>query len=291
MPVEVGRLLGNIGLSGSFWTALRMTELVGLRHASFHGLIREVDHVVALCQWVKDLLLRNGVPAEKVTVSRQGLCQEQSRARSANSVSGSLRVAALGRLDATKGAHVLIEALRRIPEVPVRLDIYGVAQGDAGRAYCQRLSELVSGDSRIAFCPSIPNDEVVTRLQDYDVLAVPSQWLETGPIVVLEAFAAGIPVVGSNLGGIAELVKHGANGLLVEARSVFAWSCVMERLATDRNLLSRLRSGVRPPRTMLEAAAEMSTLYARLTPGWTNRMYSDYQPSKKSALPPQPVLD
>ncbi len=101
----------------------------------------------------------------------------------------------------------------------------------------------------------------MTRLRDYDLLVVPSQWLETGPLVVLEAFAAGIPVLGSRLGGIAELVKDGENGILVEADSVAAWAAALNRLSRESELLRRLRSGVRPPRTMADVAEEMLALY------------------------------
>ena len=206
LPPAFGRMLGKIvdrSVSGGLWTALRMTELVELRHASFRNLMREADHIIALCQWVKDLLFRNGVPEGKVTVSRQGVCRNARRLAISRAASGPLRIAFLGRLDAAKGVHILIEALRAIPDAEVLLDIYGVAQGTAGSAYRDRMLKLAYRDSRITFCDPLSNDEVVERLQDYDALAVPSQWLETGPIVVLEAFAAGIPVIGSDLGGIA----------------------------------------------------------------------------------------
>lgn len=264
LPPGVGRLLGNVGASGGLWTALRMTELFNLRHAAFHALMRETDHVVALCQWVKDLLLRNGVPAEKITVSRQGVSRV-APARPDRTPSSNLRVAFLGRLHPSKGVHVLVEALRGNPQLPVRLDVFGVAQGEADRSYAKRLGKLASGDPRIAFHAAIPNDQVVERLQEYDVLAVPSQCLETGPIVVLEAFAAGIPVLGSNLGGIAELVEHGVNGLLTDAASPDGWAEALRRLSQDRDLAARLRSGIRAPRTMREAAAELTAVYRQIS--------------------------
>ena len=62
-------------------------------------------------------------------------------------------------------------------------------------------------------------------LSRIDVLAVPSQWLETGPLVVLEAFAAGTPVIGSDLGGIRELVSDGRDGLLVPHDDVRRLDC------------------------------------------------------------------
>src|SRR5207245_929905 len=59
--------------SGGIWTALRMRELVQRRHRATRALLTEVDHVVAVCEWVRDVLLRNRVPAEKITMCRQGI--------------------------------------------------------------------------------------------------------------------------------------------------------------------------------------------------------------------------
>src|SRR5260370_18252368 len=81
MPPSAGRALGRAGLSGGMWTALRMTELVEARQAAFRSLVAEVDHVVALCQWVKDLLVSNGVSEERITVSRQGIAYEPAAVR------------------------------------------------------------------------------------------------------------------------------------------------------------------------------------------------------------------
>jgi len=82
--------------------------------------------------------------------------------------------------------------------------------------------------------------------------------------VVLEAFAAGVPVLGSRLGGIAELVREDVDGILVEPASVAAWTAALRTLATEPDRLARLRTGIRPPRTMTTVAAEMAALYRRL---------------------------
>src|SRR5439155_20479108 len=116
IPRSVGRLAGSAGLSGGMWTALRMTELVALRQAAFHGLVAEVDHIVAMCQWVKDLLVCNGVSTQRITVSRQGLCQPRyEQAVQPNRIAtntSSLKMMFVGRLDPTKGTHLLVEALK-----------------------------------------------------------------------------------------------------------------------------------------------------------------------------------
>jgi len=96
---------------------------------------------------------------------------------------------------------------------------------------------------------------------------VPSQWLETGPLVVLEAHAVGTPVLGSNLGGIAELVKHNVDGLLIPPHDIRAWTDALARLAMDANLLERLRQGIRPVRTIGTEAADTAALYRSISRG------------------------
>jgi glycosyltransferase involved in cell wall biosynthesis len=79
--------------------------------------------------------------------------------------------------------------------------------------------------------------------------------------VVLESFAAGTPVIGSNRGGIRELVRHQDDGLLVEAENVRAWSDALRRCAEDRHLLARLRKSAQLPRKMVDVADETAQLY------------------------------
>jgi glycosyltransferase involved in cell wall biosynthesis len=264
LPVIVGRSLERMNLSGGVWTALQMTELISYRHAAFNALMSEADLVVAVSNWVKDVLVRNQVSPAKITVIRQGLCHTQfalTKDRGEETLKTPLKIAFLGRLDPTKGVDILIKALQLDPQLPVQLDIYGVSQGGAGDAYQQELQNLAQKDPRIRFKYPVPAEKVVKILAEYDLLAVPSQWLETGPMVVLEAFAAGIPVIGSNLGGIAERVEHEVNGLLVKPNSVKAWYGELQRLSQDRDLLMRLRAGISPPQGMEEVAETMKKLY------------------------------
>jgi glycosyltransferase involved in cell wall biosynthesis len=102
-------------------------------------------------------------------------------------------------------------------------------------------------------------------MRDYDAIAVPSRGLETGPLVVLEAFAAGRPVLGADLGGIAELVSHDVDGLLIAPNNSSIWASAIAELASDPRRIQRLAAGIRAPRTMEDAAGEMVTLYRGLT--------------------------
>jgi len=249
-----------------------MTEVQALRQRTLAAFLTEVDHIVAIAELVRERLLRNGVPAAKITTCRSGRTQAAGATLKTMPGAGAhepgpLRLAFLGRLYPDKGLHVLVEALLKLPALPVKLDIYGVVQERASELYKANLVKRAAGDSRISFLPPLPQEDVVARLAEYDALAVPSQWMETAPLVVFDAFAASIPVIGADRGGIAELVEHERNGLLVEPSSVAAWAAAIDKLARDRELLRRLRAGVRPPRTMAAVAREMHNLYERALAG------------------------
>ncbi len=65
------------------------------------------------------------------------------------------------------------------------------------------------------------------------MLVVPSRWYENAPYVVLEAMAAGVPVIASNIGGLPELVRDGETGVLVPPRDAHALANSIEMLYSD----------------------------------------------------------
>jgi glycosyltransferase involved in cell wall biosynthesis len=274
LPERFGRMLGRVRLQGGLWTALRCTELIAVRHRTIRALFKEADRLVAVCSWVKRLLRSNGVPEERIVLCRQGLpcvpnadfvqpAVQPTQNSKTNGVHR-LRVAFFGRAHPSKGPQVLIEAFRRAADLRAALDLYTIGQGRSGEAYRRHLQELAALDSRICFRDPVPSKQVTETLTRYDVLAVPSQGLETGPLVVLEAFAAGVPVIGWNAGGLSELVQNEVNGLLINAPSVEEWIGVLRRCVQEPLLLQGLSRGVRQPRTMREVARETLSLYETL---------------------------
>ena len=267
LPQELGQWLGRSNKQGGVWTALRMTELIGSSHAVFKEMTPKIDRFVAVCNWGRDVLLVNGVPVDKISVSRHGInwvpIQTSTPAEQpVNGASRDVRLAFIGRMDASKGLHVLINALKRTPTLKVRLDVYGITQSLSGSAYQSEIQTLAAGDPRVSFHKSVPSSEIVPLLRQFDFLAVPSQWMETGPLVVLEAFAAGTPVICSDLGGPKELVRDGIDGLLVERYGeAAAWADVLTRIAGNAQLRGKLKSGVRPPKRSAEVTDEMLALY------------------------------
>lgn len=262
LPASVARSLAAIPALPS---ALRMPGLLIAAQSRFRSLMGSVDHVVAVCDWVAGVLRSNGVPEAKMTVSRQGLGagagtppQRPPRPRRP------VRVAYFGRLDVTKGADLLVSAMARIPAADVAADLYLVRQSGSERDLLA-IEAQARVDRRINIHPALPADQVRDAMAAYDLIAVPSRWLETGPLVVLEAFSAGVPVLGADRGGIAELVQDGVNGILFLPDDIEALAGALSRIAADPESLDKLRAGISKPRTMSEVAGEMAQIYLQLS--------------------------
>ncbi|MGB3190722.1 MAG: glycosyltransferase [Limnoraphis sp.] len=223
------------------------------------------DRIVVVCQWLYDALRLNGVPEDKIVLSRHGVSDSRLPQHRQRQPHEPLKIGFLGRWQETKGVQVLAEAVCGLPEkIPVELTIHAVSQGELSRVNEEKVLAMAQTDSRIKIERKLSRSQVPEAIAGFDILAVPSQWLETGPLVVLEAFAAQTPVLGSNRGGIAELVDHGVDGWLVEADDVEAWQNAIALLATHPNLLTQLRQGIKPVKTMNNVAQEMTRLYEEI---------------------------
>lgn len=242
-------------------------KAIALNHQkNLRDMFAAADRVVAVCEWLHEALLINGVPAEKIVLNRQGVGDNEKLSSSGPPrKSHRLRLGFLGRWDRVKGVHILVEAFKRLPRgLPAELDICAVGSTDQEEKYRTEVRSRAQGDQRIRLLPKECTHSVGQFLATIDALLVPSQWLETGPLVVLEAFAAGIPVIGSDLGGIKELVIDENNGLLIKHADETAWATAIVRLATEPGLVQRLGRGIGPVRTVSEVAREMAALYSEL---------------------------
>jgi glycosyltransferase involved in cell wall biosynthesis len=106
--------------------------------------------------------------------------------------------------------------------------------------------------------------EILSRI---DALIVPSLWLENSPLVIHEAFLAGVPVIGARMGGIPDLVQDGVNGLLYDAWSASDLAAILERVVRRPEILKELAARVSPVKTIEQDAREWMERYADVRRG------------------------
>lgn len=159
-------------------------------------------------RFLADVMRRAGVYPERIRVLNNFVDASQVAVK--ETPGGG--VVAAGRLSPEKGFDTLIEAAARLP-AGVSVEIAG--DGPARSALQELARRRAPG--RVRFHGRLDKDRLQTLLRAAAVVAVPSRWQENQPMAVLEAFACGVPVVGTELGGLPELIETGVDGQIVSA--------------------------------------------------------------------------
>src|SRR6185369_6393013 len=244
LPRALARLVGSIppaaglrfrSLPGRLGTALAMSDLIARNQAAQHEMLATVDRFVVLTRWALEAVAANGAPPEKLALNRLGVSQtgySAKRSPDRQPTRLPITVGYLGRLEPVKVVHDLVRAAASLPsETPIRIEIRAPQVTDGERAYLRELRVLAGADRRIAFSPPVTHGEVLELLAGYDVLCCPAVCLEGGPTVALEAHAVGTPVIGTRIGGLAELVGDGVSGRLVAPGDWQALADVLREMA------------------------------------------------------------
>jgi glycosyltransferase involved in cell wall biosynthesis len=148
------------------------------------------------------------------------------RPRSARPAAGTIPVFGyLGQLAPHKGVLTLIDAFRRLPAGSARLRIAGKGSIE------DEVAERAGGD--VEYLGFVAGDAKVSFLDSLDCLVVPSEWREPGALVVSEAKAELLPVIGARIGGIPEVVPDSGRDLLFEPGDAADLACALDAFRSD----------------------------------------------------------
>ena len=238
----------------------RLVSALSRRQDVLKDRLNRIDKVLAPTRLMQRTLQAYGLDPSHVGYCAYGIRLPRTIAREPHA-QGPLRMGVIG-LGEHKGAHILVQAVRKLSGLDLALRIYG-RPADCPE-YAQRLEQLAGGDPRVEFCGGFANDEIGVILSQLDVLVVPSLWFENAPLVVYSAQAAGVPVIASDVAGIAELVTDGDNGRLFPAGDAEALARILARLAANPGQIAALAARARKPKTIAAYADELLAVYAGL---------------------------
>jgi glycosyltransferase involved in cell wall biosynthesis len=249
------------GLS-SMHTLSKLRSIIE-RPRRLREIVSGVDMLIVPNKNTHRVLAENGITVNRVQILEFGLSLPADICPPKTS-SANLRLAYIGTLDPTKGPHVALEALRRLPEQEaVELTVYGDPQ--ANPPYFSRLKSIAGPDRRIKFAGTFPNAEIGRIFAGIDLLVIPSLWYENTPLVLYSAFASKTPVVVSNIGSLADAVRHGENGLVFEMGNSEDLARQIQHVLDDPAMLEKLRQGIPPVKPMEQNARELLEIYAALS--------------------------
>ncbi len=183
---------------------------------------RNLDRIVVPSHFFGDKLEQWGWPRHKLVYIPNFIDAE---ALTATPVSGD-RFLFFGRLAQEKGVDTLIEAAVR---ANVPLDI----AGDGPEA--QTLRRLGEGHDNVRFLGRLEKNEVIEAVRNCRAMVLPSRWYENAPMSILESYALGRIVIGADVGGIPEMVKHDETGYLFAMDNVEDLTRVLTKVSTASN--------------------------------------------------------
>ena len=252
-----GRFAGRFGLNGD-------RKVYADRRARLLSALKLPDAVIAPSRFMADQFASH-VDLDKLHRIDLGLdLTPFEHRRQSTSARAGLRFGFIGQMVHHKGVHLLIDAFRRLKPngCPIELHLYGGLE--AHPAYVHRLRVMAGANPYVYFHGRIHNDAVANVLAELDVAVVPSIWYENSPLALLEAHAAGLPVISAALGGMTERVRDGVDGLHFRANDSDDLARKMQRLIDEPDLLSHLRAGVAMPLGIDEEMEHLTRLYQRL---------------------------
>lgn len=233
------------------------------------ALVRRASRAIVPGDGLKPML-RNLIAGERIVTVPNGVADLPAGREPSGPRHGRVHILFLGNLLPGKGYVALLVAVQLL--LDEGLDIEATFAGavvDAD-AHGRALSTVRYGVDRIRFSGEVDSAVKVTLLRSVNVLALPSED-EAQPLVILEAMAAGLPVVSTRRGAIPETVVDGQTGLLVEARDTPALTAALRRLIVDPALRERIGRAARARYvacyTVERWAERMATVFADVTAG------------------------
>lgn len=237
--------------AASFGTAIDGAALVVTPHSDagrptrakrlFDGLVpsftlKRAHRVIAVSQHEASHLRRIGVAADQIRVVPNGVDLSEFAGLAEDRRPGEAVTALfVGRIDPDqKGLVTLIRSIALLPHaIPVQIRLVGEDWG--GTALLKAMAERLGITDRVVFVGKLERGALIREYARADFLVLPSLFEPFG-IVLLEAMAAGLPVIASNVGGIPEVVADADSGLLVEPGNPGALAGAILQFCQDENL-------------------------------------------------------
>jgi glycosyltransferase involved in cell wall biosynthesis len=254
------------GLNNSFGTALGFPFVIDKMKKDLARLSGLAEKIVVIADWYRKILLKNNVPEHKMVFIKQGLPNAEIRKPVISSFTMPLRVVYIGRITEPKGLHLLIDAVLKISPAKIQLDIYGNETSDSYTMACKEKSKT---HNNLNWKGRIHSLEVINTLSKYHVLCLPSAF-EMSPLVIQEAFAAGIPILASDVYGNFEQVKENENGWLFQLNKEDDLKDKLEMLINNPGMIDKAREKFQPINTFEKIGIHHIELYKQVTSNYNN---------------------
>jgi glycosyltransferase involved in cell wall biosynthesis len=240
------------------------TETFYMRKRFIQSQLSLVDRFVAPSAFLLERYVDWGIPRDRILHEDYGF--RPVPAAPVDDDAPGTRFAFFGQMNPYKGVDVLLRAMELLgPDFEGTLTVHGANYEHAPKELREELDRLLDETrTTVVYAGPYENDDLPRLMAETDWVIVPSIWWENSPLVISESFMHGRPVICSDIGGMAEKVENGVNGLHFSRGDAEHLADVLERAATTPGLWEKLRSGTKAPNRMDDHVAVLTDVYRRL---------------------------
>jgi glycosyltransferase involved in cell wall biosynthesis len=230
------------------------------------------DHVIAVSEAMKKgIVATTGVASEKVEAVPNAVDSEIFHPEN---VTRKPSVLYVGRITAEKGVDILIKAMARVVKEIREAELiivgpkkYGLERGSFEEQLAH-LTQKLGIAQHVVFTGTVSTEDLRKLYSQSSVSCLPSVWQEPFGLTLIEAMACETPVIGSNVGGIPEIISSSKSGILVEPNDVDELAYAIIQTLSNSNLQREFgrngRKAVTERYTFSKIAEEIHSIYARL---------------------------
>ena len=237
-----------------------------LRRRFVKGHFENVDRFIAPSAQLMDKYLRWGIEPERIEVEEYGRRPPAVRAPAPQQTKSPVNIGFFGQLSYFKGGKLMLEAMSLLDEgVDAHLWLHGAnleLQSQEFQDEFASMHEALRG--RVTFRGPYDHSELPKLMADLHWVLVPSIWWENSPLVIQEAFFHGRPIICSDVGGMAEKVRDGVDGMHFRVGDAHSLARTIETATTSPRLWRSLRDGVGEPYSMDAHVGHLMDMYGSL---------------------------
>jgi len=233
-------------------------NLIANKKQSMEYLANYAHKCIAIAFWIEKAFKINRIT--QTTVITQAIDTSVFTRKLSRANNEKLQIGFIGRLNPSKGLHLLLKALE-ISNLYKQINLEVVAIPDASELeYAVGQQNRFKALNYTGWFENKTHAELNDIMENWDLLVFPS-FHEVAPLTVLEAFAKGIPVLGSNIPAIAGMIDEGKNGYIFETGNKVALAEKLFFVLQNKNKLFEMRLTMEKPKNILELVKEHITLY------------------------------
>lgn len=250
-----------IGWNNQLATALAYPFLIRQLKIDLLEMEKISARIIVLTHWYKKVLLLNNIKKESLAFIPQGLPARAIPEPGASVGTDVLKIIYIGRITENKGLHLLLQSAQHLCQELLTVNIYGAESDDS---YGDEWRKKTTANRNIHWHGLLPPADVMSTIAKNNILCIPSLICEMSPLVIQEAFAAGVPVLASNVYGNAEQITDGENGWLFKYNDSNDLKNKLQLLVNDPLLIEKARQHITLVKSFETVADEHEKLYKEI---------------------------